>query len=59
MHYTLVYDNVPELLVDKVNQLIKKGWQPLGGLAISQHEEGNVFYQAMIKSAFETENISK
>ena len=49
MKYTLVYDSVPELLIDKVNRLIQQGWEPMGGLAVSRHETEEVFYQAMMK----------
>ncbi len=50
MKYTLVYDNVPELLIDKVNKLIQQGWEPMGGLAVSRHETEEIFYQAMTKN---------
>ncbi|MBO7243834.1 MAG: DUF1737 domain-containing protein [Alphaproteobacteria bacterium] len=49
MQYTILYDQVAELLIDKVNQLIKQGWEPLGGLCATQNAGKEIFCQAMIK----------
>jgi hypothetical protein len=41
-----------EGLAAQVNDLIKKGWKPLGGIAIAPPIEGsyvNIYYQAMLK----------
>ncbi len=42
--YKLVIGTSSEELARKVNELIKEGWKPIGGVAVD-----NVCYQAMIK----------
>ncbi len=49
MKYTLVYDNIPEMLIDKVNQLIDQGWEPMGGISILHRATDEIFCQALIK----------
>jgi hypothetical protein len=52
MQYTIVEDHNRENLIQKVNELIQQGWQPLGGVAVSTVAPilGNyIFCQAMIK----------
>lgn len=46
-HYIIVSDYILEDLVKKVNTLIKKGYKPKGGIAIS--EDTGYFYQAMYR----------
>ena len=41
--YTILQGTSKEQLEALVREAIGKGWQPLGGVAVS----GNVFYQAM------------
>lgn len=44
------YMAVEELVAKTVNEFIKKGWKPLGGIAIMQNEQGfYIMYQAIIK----------
>ena len=52
MEYTVVEDHNREELIQKVAELIRRGWQPLGGIAVSTVAPilGNyIFCQAMIK----------
>lgn len=45
-HYTSVEDSLQKI----VNEFIKKGWKPQGGIAIMQNKDGDyIIYQAMIK----------
>jgi protein involved in ribonucleotide reduction len=41
--YTILQGTTKEQLEALVREAIGKGWQPIGGVAVS----GNVFYQAM------------
>jgi len=48
MSYTIVIRSEAQELIDTVNDLIQKGWKPLGGPGIKAL--GDLFwYQAMIK----------
>ena len=52
MEYTVVQKHNREELIRKVAELIKQGWKPLGGIAVSTVAPvlGNyIFCQAMIK----------
>ncbi len=52
MEYTVVEEHNREDLIRKVAELIRQGWQPLGGIAVSTVAPilGNyIFCQAMIK----------
>jgi hypothetical protein len=52
MEYTVVVEHDRDELVKKVVELIKKGWKPLGGIAVSTVAPmlGNyIFCQALIK----------
>lgn len=52
MEYTLVTEHNREALIRKVAELIRQGWKPLGGIAVSTVAPvlGNyIFCQAMIK----------
>ena len=55
MEYTIIRAyagsyRVDEHLEKMVNEFIKKGWKPLGGIAIMQNEQGfYIMYQAIIK----------
>lgn len=49
MEYTLVYDNIPDQLIQKVNKLIGEGWEPIGGIAVTRNDVEEVFYQALVK----------
>lgn len=51
MQYTLIYDTIPELLIDKVNRLIQNGWEPLGGVSVGKYNGTPSFYQALIKKS--------
>lgn len=52
MEYTVVREHVLDELVRKVADLLKQGWKPLGGIAVSTVAPilGNyIFCQALIK----------
>ncbi len=52
MEYTVVAEHNRDELVQKVAELIKQGWKPLGGIAVSTVAPvlGNyIFCQALIK----------
>ena len=52
MEYTVVEEHNRDELVKKVADLIKQGWKPLGGIAVSTVAPilGNyIFCQALIK----------
>jgi len=44
MEYTVVVGSTIEKIIERVNELIVEGWQPLGGIGIN----GN-YYQAMTR----------
>jgi hypothetical protein len=50
--YEVVYANSEQAFVDQINQMIKEGWQPLGGMAANFQITGNlqqpVYHQAMV-----------
>lgn len=37
-------------VINSVNNYIKEGWQPLGGISIALYGEKTVYAQAMIKN---------
>ena len=50
MEYTVIFNEKLEKLINQVNQALKSGWRPLGGIAVTN--EGLIFfyyYQAMVK----------
>jgi len=52
MEYTVVQENNRDELVNKVTDLIKQGWKPLGGIAVSTVAPVmgiHIFCQALIK----------
>jgi Domain of unknown function (DUF1737) len=52
MEYTVVQEHNREELIRKVTELIKQGWKPLGGIAVSTVAPmlgDYVFCQALIK----------
>ena len=52
MEYTVVKEHNREELIKKVSELIKQGWKPLGGIAVSTVApilENYIFCQAMVK----------
>ena len=52
MEYTVVQEHNREDLIRKVAELIKQGWKPLGGIAVSTVAPMlriYIFCQAMIK----------
>ena len=52
MKYDVIYDDVLDQLIRKVNHAAEEGWQPTGSLVvvISQHmEAGNMFFQTITK----------
>lgn len=52
MQYDIVYDDVLDSLIEKVNQAIQEGWNPVGGLVIANDqltESGNLFLQSITR----------
>jgi hypothetical protein len=50
--YEVVYANSEQAFVEQINEMIKDGWQPLGGMAANFQSNGNfqqaVYHQAMV-----------
>lgn len=52
MEYTVILEHKREELIRKVTELIKQGWKPLGGIAVSTVAPVlgyHIFCQALIK----------
>jgi len=49
--YTIVLDTDNERLIAKVNDHIKAGWEPIGGVSVVQYPHSPVLLQAMIGRA--------
>lgn len=50
MKYRVISESYPWELEKKVNEFIKEGWEPQGGIAIERYGEISAYYfQAMIK----------
>lgn len=50
--YRIVHDTVPDGLSGIVYEMITRGWEPFGGIAVGEGAKGNNFYvQAMVKYA--------
>jgi len=49
-HYTVVSNTSKVYFEDNVNELIKKGYKPLGNLVVNGTGYDKEFYQAMIKT---------
>lgn len=52
--YFVVNEETDQRLERKVNALLLRGWQPLGGVCITNLPTGNVFAQAMVQ--YENQN---
>jgi hypothetical protein len=50
MEYTVVSKTSSFDLIEAVNELIRKGWTPLGGIAVD-YEGPDKWYQAMKKES--------
>ena len=48
MEYTLLEEEEPSLLIEKVNEMIGKGWKLQGGVAVAGIEDW-WYFQAMVK----------
>jgi hypothetical protein len=50
--YEVVYANSEQAFVERINDMIKQGWQPLGGMAANFQSNGQfqqvVYHQAMV-----------
>lgn len=50
--YEVVYANSEQAFIEKINEMIKQGWQPLGGMAANFQSNGQfqqtVYHQAMV-----------
>jgi hypothetical protein len=57
MEYTLARGITSDSLIDKVNELIKQGWKPQGGIVTCGEEVYTVYYQAMIKETSRSSNL--
>lgn len=49
MIYQIVESNKTENLVEYVNNYIRGGWEPLGGICVDTTNGSVFYYQAMIK----------
>jgi hypothetical protein len=51
--YEVVYANSEQAFVEQINEMIKDGWQPLGGMAANFQHNGKfqqtVYHQAMVE----------
>lgn len=59
--YHLIGVNSYEGLNIEVNKMIKKGWQPIGGIATSYNKENDWtdYYQAMVSTTSERDEELK
>jgi hypothetical protein len=50
--YEDVYANSEQAFIEKINEMIKQGWQPLGGMAANFQSNGQfqqvVYHQAIV-----------
>ena len=50
--YEVIYGNSEAKLVETINDLIKDGWQPIGGISVCFHHNGSfqqiIYHQAMV-----------
>jgi len=50
--YEVVYANSEQAFVEQINEMIKDGWQPMGGMTASFQHNGNfqqtIYHQAMV-----------
>jgi len=53
--YYAVHDDNAEMLTEKVNELIKQGWQPFGGISTTTSEGHTQYIQAMVEYSEKTE----
>jgi len=49
MKYTVVGTRDQSKFEERVNDLIKEGWKPQGGIFIVVDNNGWIYYQAMVK----------
>ena len=51
VNYMLIEESgsFPELLVQQVQEAIKEGWEPIGGVAVVMDTYTTKLYQAMVK----------
>ena len=49
IEYYAVHDDNAEMLTEKVNEMIKQGWQPFGSLAVSQVSSIIHYSQPMVQ----------
>ena len=51
--YEVVYANSEQAFVEQINEMIKDGWQPMGGMTASFQHNGNfqqtIYHQAMVE----------
>ena len=47
MEYTVIQDNNLHTFIIKVNEAMKEGWEPIGGVAFG----GFIYSQAMVRTA--------
>ena len=50
--YEVVYANSEQAFVEQINQMIKEGWQPLGGMTANFQHNGKfqqtIYHQAIV-----------
>ncbi len=50
MEYTVVIEELPSRFIEEVNDLIKDGWRPQGGVAVMVNKNGEGYqFQAMVR----------
>jgi hypothetical protein len=50
VEYKLLSHHSKDILVEYINyQLLKEGWQPLGGICYDRSRDMPIFFQAMVK----------
>ena len=47
--YTIIKTTRIQDQIDEVNDHMKRGWAPVGGICYNQHERGEEFYQGMTR----------
>jgi hypothetical protein len=49
MEYCIVKEDTIVKFTDEVNQLLKEGWRPQGGMSVIWDEAYTYYYQAMVR----------
>lgn len=51
MKYDIIMETTPHKLITSVNEKLKEGWKPQGGIALILHSTHEYYLQAIIKES--------